>query len=55
MLGSLLNKPIVITLAQLNNIRIQVESSEDEISLMTLEDYLTSKVVKELYTILRGE
>ena len=51
MLGNLLNKPIIVTPEQINNLLIKI----DEDRVMSLEDYLCSKIIDKLYTMLRGE
>jgi hypothetical protein len=50
-LGNLLNKPIVVTPEQIDNLLIKI----DEDRVMSLEDYLCSKIIDTLYTMLRGE
>ena len=55
MLESLLSKPIVITPEQISNLQIKVSENNDEITVMSLEDYICSKILDRLYTMLRGE
>ena len=55
MLGSLLNKPIIVTPEQIDNLQIKVGEKNGETIVMTLEDYLCSKIMDRLYTMLRGE
>lgn len=51
MLGNLLNKPMIVTPEQIANLQIKVGDN----AVMTLEDYLCSKIIDRLYTMLRGE
>lgn len=56
MLKQMLNKPIVITAEQINNIQVFIKETEDGIETMLLEDYLTLKITDKLLTLLnRGE
>lgn len=55
MLESLLNKPIIVTPEQINNLQIKVGEKNGETMVMSLEDYLCSKIIDRLYTMLRGE
>ena len=56
MLKKALNKPIVITADQLNNIQIFIKETDDDIETICLEDYLTLKITDKLLTLLnRGE
>jgi len=52
----MLNKPIVITAEQIDNIQVFIKETEDGIETMLLEDYLTLKITDKLLTLLnRGE
>lgn len=55
MLGNLLNKPIVVTQEQIANLQVKVSENNDEIVVMSLEDYICSKIMDRLTTMLRGE
>ena len=56
MLKKTLNKPIVITKEQLKNIMIFVKETDDGIETISLEDYLSLKIIDKLLTLLnRGE
>lgn len=56
MLKKMLNKPIVITAEQIDNIQVFIKETEDGIETMLLEDYLTLKITDKLLTLLnRGE
>lgn len=56
MLKQMLNKPIIITTEQINNIQVFIKETEDGIETMLLEDYLTLKITDKLLTLLnRGE
>ena len=56
MLKQMLNKPIVITAEQINNIQVFIKETEDGIETMPLEDYLALKITDKLLTLMsRGE
>lgn len=56
MLKKALNKPIVITAEQLNQIQIFIKETDEGIETMGLEDYLSLKIIDKLLTLLnRGE
>ena len=55
MLGNLLNKPIIITPEQLENLQIKVGEEDGAIVVVLLQDYLCAKVIDALQIIAGDE
>lgn len=49
-----LNKPIVITKEQLDNIQLFVRNTDDGIETISLEDYIILKVTDKMLTLMKG-
>ena len=54
MLGNLLNKPIIVTPEQLDNLQVKVGEEDGVTLVVTLKDYLCARVIDELQ-IIAGE
>lgn len=54
MIRQALNKPIVITKEQLDNIQLFVRETEDGIETISLEDYIILKVTDKMFTLMNG-
>lgn len=52
MLKNALNKPIVITKEQLDNIVIFMEEAEDGIDVLPIKDYLTIEITTKILELL---
>ena len=52
MLKSALNKPIVITKEQLDNIMIFMGEAEDGIDVLPIKDYLTIEITNKILELL---
>ena len=52
MLKNALNKPIVITKEQLDNIVIFMGEAEDGIDVLSIKDYLTIEIINKILELL---
>lgn len=52
MLKNALNKPIVITKEQLDNIMIFIGEAEDGIDVLSIKDYLTIEITNKILELL---
>lgn len=52
MLKNALNKPIVITKEQLDNIMVFIGEAEDGIDVLSIKDYLTIEITNKILELL---
>lgn len=53
MLKNALNKPIIITKEQLDNIMIFMDETEDGIDVLPIKDYLTIEITNKILELLK--
>lgn len=54
MLGNLLNKPIIVTPEQIDNLQVKVGEEDGVAVVMTLKDYLCAKVI-DILQVMAGD